>query len=168
MCGDKSKIACPSKVVFFCERELNGVDQKDSIRKLMFVTRARRAFSVSKHMELDSQGNMGALYVLCGDSYSSLIPIVTWLTRAAASLDLGCSIPFPRSLARPPSVRSSAAFLLTFPTFGVRRRAAAGRGLLESPELGSVVADTLTAPPRHSSPLGKIAKIAGKIGNLRV
>ena len=129
----------------------------------MFVTRARRAFSVSKHMELDSQGNMGALYVLCGDSYSSLIPFVTWLTRAAASLDLGCSIPFPRPLAR-----LSAAFLLTFPTFGVRRGAAAGRGLLESPELGSVVADTLTAPPRLSSPLGKIAKIAGKIGNLRV
>merc|ERR1712154_2773 len=64
--------------------------------------------------------------------------IVSWLTRAAASLDLGCSSPSVSACPPPPS---------HVPDF---RGAAAGRGLLESLELGSVVADTLTTPPRHS------------------
>ena len=75
---------------------------------------------------------------------------MTWLTRATASLDLGCSIP---AAAVRPAARETILRLLTFPTFGVRRAAAraTGRGLLESLELDSVVADTLTAPPRHFS-----------------
>ena len=168
MRGDKSKIACPSKVVFFCEKELNGVDQKDSIRKLMFVTRARRAFSVSKHMELDSQGNMGALYVLCGRLLFFSHPYCNLADTRRGQPRPRMLYPVPSvSLARRPSVLPPPSFSRSRLS-GVRRGAAAGRGLLESSELGSVVADTLTAPPRHSSPLGKIAKIAGKIVNLRV
>ena len=65
MCGDKSKIACPSKVVFFCEKDLNGVEQKDSIRKYTAVCHPReRGYSRSRNIWTTWQ--MAALYVLCG------------------------------------------------------------------------------------------------------
>ena len=96
MCGDKSKNACPSKVVFFCEKELNGVDQKDSIRKLMFVTRAKGIFG----LETFGVGQPG--------KYGCPVRIVRRLLFFAHPhcnlADTRCGQPRPRMLYPVPSV----------------------------------------------------------------